>query len=130
MTGKKELTCIVCPNGCLLEAVFFDGIWHVTGNQCARGEGFAVEELTHPVRTFSTTVRTIFPEVPVLPVRLSKEIPKERIFDAMKEINQITVQEICGTTDVLIENVLGLGADVIVTSNILKEMRRENHCDE
>ena len=117
----KELTCIVCPNGCRLEVEEKDGEWVVSGNQCKRGEQFAIEEMTHPMRTICSTVRTVFPEAPVLPVRVSVEIPKERIFDVMQEINKVMVREICGTGDPVIKNVLGLGADVIVTSGILKE---------
>ena len=72
-------------------------------------------------RTVCTTVRTAFPAVPVLPVRVSAEIPKNRIFDVMREINNITVRTRLGRGDVVIGNVLGLGVDVVATSNILKE---------
>lgn len=123
----KEFTCIVCPNGCSLRVEEKDGHWEVSGNQCKRGETFAIEEMTHPMRTICSTVRTVFPEVPVIPVRVSMEIPKERIFDVMKQINQVTVDQICGTGDVVIENVLGLGVDVIVTSDILKEWEKEQN---
>lgn len=121
----KELTCIVCPNGCSLRVEKKDGQWEVIGNQCKRGITFAIEEMTHPMRTISSTVRTSFPEVPVIPVRVSAEIPKERIFDVMKQINQVRVEKICGTGDVVIENVLGLQVDVIVTSDILREWEKE-----
>lgn len=117
----KELTCIVCPNGCSLKVEEKDGQWEVSGNQCRRGVTFAIEEMTHPMRTICSTVRTIFPEIPVIPVRTASEIPKERIFDVMKQINQVTVDHILSTGDVVIENVLGLNVDVIVTSDILKE---------
>lgn len=117
----RELTCIVCPNGCSLRAEEKEGGWEVTGNQCKRGERFAIEEMTHPMRTICSTVRTVFEEVPVIPVRVSAEIPKERIFDVMREINKVSVDRICGTGDVVIENVLGLGVNVIVTSDILKD---------
>ena len=102
----KEMTCIVCPNGCSLKVEKKDGVWEVSGNQCKRGEAFAVEEMTHPMRTICSTVRTVFPGVSVIPVRVSAEV---------------TVDRICGTGEPVIENVLGLGVDVIVTSDILKE---------
>lgn len=121
----REMTCIVCPNGCSLRAEEKNGTWVVIGNQCKRGEGFAIGEITHPMRTICSTVRTVFPEVPVIPVRVSAEIPKERIFDVMHEINQIVADKICGIGDVIIENVLGLGVNVIVTSDVLKEYDEE-----
>ena len=102
----KELTCIVCPNGCRLEAEEKDGKWIVRGNQCKRGEHFAIEEMTHPMRTISSTVSTVFPKTPVIPVRVSAEIPKERIFDVMREINKVTVRERCAAGVPVIRNVL------------------------
>lgn len=115
------MTCIVCPNGCSLKVEEKDGKWEVSGNQCKRGETFAVEEMTHPMRTICSTVRTVFAEIPVIPVRVSAEIPKERIFDVMNQINQVTAGRIYSSGEPVIENVLGLGVDVIVTSDILKE---------
>lgn len=115
----KEMTCITCPNGCLLQVDETEGGIRVTGNACPRGETFAIAELTHPMRTICSTARTTYPETPVVPVRVSGEIPKERIFDVMKEINNIVVDRRVKRGDVLIADVLGLGVDVIVTSDIL-----------
>ncbi|MDD5881299.1 DUF1667 domain-containing protein [Stecheria intestinalis] len=118
---ERKMTCIVCPNGCALTVREENGAIMVEGNKCPRGKAFGESEIICPMRTICTTVRTIFPEVPVLPVRVSCEIPKEKIFDVMKEINRVTVTERLGTGDPVIRNVLGLNADVIVTSSILKE---------
>lgn len=118
---ERKMTCIVCPNGCALTVREENGTIMVEGNKCPCGKAFGESEITCPMRTICTTVRTIFPEVPVLPVRVSCEIPKDKIFDVMKEINRVTVTERLGTGDPVIRNVLGLNADVIVTSSILKE---------
>lgn len=120
----REMTCIVCPNGCKLTVDDSKEEIQVTGNLCKRGYAFAVTELTHPMRTICSTVRTAFPETPVVPVRVSAEIPKERIFDVMREINQVYVTERVGNGDVVIPDVLGLGVDVIVTSDVLKGEHR------
>ncbi len=117
----KKMTCIVCPNGCQLTVDCVDGNYSVSGNKCRRGEAFAVSEMTHPCRTVCSTVATAWPEIPVIPVRVSGEIPKERIFDVMKEIGSITVDQPLGRGDVVIADVLSLGVDVIVTSDRLKK---------
>jgi CxxC motif-containing protein len=117
----EEMICIVCPNGCALSVSKEGDTVRVTGNQCPRGVKFAVSEITNPTRTVCSTVKTVFEKVPVLPVRVSAEIPKNRIFDVMREINRVVVTEPVGGGDVIIPNVLGLGADVIATSDILKE---------
>lgn len=116
----KEMTCITCPNGCHLQIEEKDGKLLVTGNQCKRGEAFAISELTHPMRTICSTVRTTCREIPVLPVRVSQEIPKERIFDVMREIHRVVLDHPVSAGDVIIPHVLGLEADVIATSNVLR----------
>ena len=112
----KEMICIVCPNGCRMTASKEapDKI-EVTGNRCVRGKEFAVKEMTDPCRSLSTTVRTDSKEFPVLPVRLSAEIPKDRIFEMMEEINRIKVTGSVKPGTVLARNLLGLGADLIAS---------------
>ena len=64
----KELTCIGCPRGCTLKIERDGDGWSVTGNTCPRGREFAISEMTAPKRTICSTVRTAFPDAPVLPV--------------------------------------------------------------
>lgn len=117
----KELVCIVCPRSCRMQISMDGSEPVVTGNTCKRGRDFAVREMTDPRRTVCTTVRTVFPGVPVLPVRVSAPIPKGRIFDLMREVNRVTVTERLGRGDTVVPNILDLGADLIATSNVLKE---------
>ena len=119
----KELICIICPNGCNLVVNQEGEKISVTGNKCAKGEKFAVDELTHPARTISSTVRTSFAVVPVLPVRVSAEIPKNRISDVMAEINKVVVSAPVSRGEIIIPNVLGLNVDVIATSSILQHIK-------
>ena len=114
-----KLTCIVCPNGCELEVD--EKALEVNGNKCPRGKQFANDELTNPKRTICSSVKTTFIDTPVVSVRVSGDIPKDRIFDVMKEINKVVVDSRLGIGDVVIANVLNLKVDVIITSNILKE---------
>lgn len=118
----SRLVCIVCPRGCTMEVTKNeDGTFEVAGNSCKRGKEFAISEQTMPMRTICSTAATAFRDVPVIPVRVSSDIPKEKIFDVMKEINNLVITERVGRGDTVIENVLGLGVDVIATSNILKQ---------
>lgn len=123
----KEMICIVCPNGCRMTASLdpckkdneSDGV-AVTGNRCVRGREFAVKEMTNPVRSLSTTVSTDSEDFPVIPVRLSAEIPKDRIFEMMKEINKIRVTGPVKPGAVLAKNLLGLGVDLIAIAGTSK----------
>ncbi|MDD5902117.1 MAG: DUF1667 domain-containing protein [Oscillospiraceae bacterium] len=117
----KEFNCIGCPRGCLLRVEEENGEFTVSGNSCENGRKFAISEMTEPKRTICSTVKTVFADVPVLPVRVSADIPKDRIFDVMREINSVTLDKRISGGDAVIENVLGLGVDVISTSNVLNE---------
>jgi CxxC motif-containing protein len=116
----KRLLCIVCPNGCSLELEGSGGTLQVLGNQCKRGLDFARAELTNPTRTLTTTVRTAFPEVPVLPVRTDGEIPKGKIGEIMALLGAVTIREALEIGAVVAE-LPELGRRVIATSNILAE---------
>ena len=115
----KELTCIGCPRGRTLKIERDGNGWSVTGNTCPRGREFAISEMTAPKRTICSTVRTAFPDAPVLPVRVSADIPKDRIFDVMDALKTVTVSERIGRGDVVIPNVLGLGVDVIASKPLV-----------
>lgn len=122
----KELVCIVCPRSCRMTITSEGDELVVTGNTCKRGKEFAINEMTDPRRTVCTTVRTSFPSVPVLPVRVSGAIPKNKIFDLMREVNCITVSKRIGREEVVVPNILDLGVDLIATSNILKDENNES----
>lgn len=112
----KELVCIVCPNSCKL-TIAEDG--SVEGARCPRGRKFATEEMTCPKRTVCTTVATAFDDFPVLPVRTSEEIPKEKIPALMALINGFTLDKRVNRGDILIENILDTGVNLISTSNMM-----------
>lgn len=118
---KRTFTCIVCPNGCEMEAEY-EGttVLSVSGNLCPKGKAYATQELVDPQRTIATSVRVLGGELPLVSVRLTRAIPKDRIFDVMREINRQELFAPVGIGDVVIHDVLGLGSDVIATKNIGK----------
>ncbi len=113
----KNLICIVCPRGCHLT---IDENMNVSGNTCKRGEVYARNEVTHPTRMITSTVRIIGGELERLPVATSAPIPKEDIFKVMAEINKASINAPVKIKDVVIKDVLGLGVDIIATRNINK----------
>lgn len=80
---------------------------------------FATEELTCPKRTVCTTVATVFDDYPVLPVRTETEIPKDKIPALMELVNNFTLKKRVARGEVVIENVLDTGVNLISTSNML-----------
>ena len=81
----KQLTCIICPRGCQLT---IDDNLNVTGNFCKRGQIYALEELTNPSRTLTTTIRVRNRKDVLIPVRTNKKVPKDKLFDIMQIINK------------------------------------------
>ena len=121
---KRTFTCIVCPNGCEIEAEY-EGtqVLSVTGNLCAKGKTYVTQELVAPRRTIATSVRVVGGALPLASVRLTNAVPKSRIFDVMREINRHTLTAPVRIGDVLVANILGLDSDVIVTRNVEKADR-------
>ena len=117
MENKRNLTCIVCPRGCQMTVrLDSDGkVLSVEGNFCKRGVGYANDECTNPKRTVTSTVRCKSGNV--VSVKTDTTIPKGMMFDVMKEINSVIAEDNVKIGDVIIENVLGTGANVVATSN-------------
>lgn len=115
----KNVICIICPNGCELE---IDAEEQVTGNLCPRGQAFALQELKDPRRSLSTTCRTIFPDIPVVPVRTEKEIPKHLMKDAVRAISEIVIDRHMQIGETVAADILNTGVNVILCTDRLKEV--------
>ena len=113
----KNLICVACPLGCPIE-VEIDGteVVSVKGNTCKRGDEYARTEITNPVRSLTTSVKVDGGLHPVVPVKSSGAIPKGKMFECMEIINSVTVKAPVKIGDVVIENILGLGVDIVATN--------------
>ena len=110
----QEIICIVCPLGCRM-AVELEGkkVKTVTGNQCKKGLKHAEKEVTFPGRVLTTTMKTDIPGIPLVPVRSSDELPKERLMVCMAEISKKGIHGPVKLGQPVIENILGLGVDIV-----------------
>lgn len=115
---KRELTCISCPLGCQLTVEEKDGEYTVTGNNCKNGIKYGIEEVTAPKRVIPSTVVINGGLIARLPVKTADAVPKEKIFDIMKEINKVVVEAPVKMGDVIIKDVLGTGVDVVATKTM------------
>ena len=114
---KKNLICVSCPLGCPIEVEIENGeVVSVTGNTCKRGEAYARTEITNPVRSLTTSVKVENGIHPVVSVKSSGPVPKDKMFDCMKEINAVSIKAPVKIGDVVIENILGLGVDIVATN--------------
>ncbi len=113
----KELICIVCPRGCHLKVDEENG-YTVTGNSCPRGEQYGRNEIKDPRRVLTSTVKIYGTAYRRCPVRTSAAIKKGDLFNAMKELNGVTLTSPVKRGDVVISNILSSGADLIVTKDM------------
>lgn len=113
----KDLVCIVCPRGCRLKVDENNG-YAVTGNSCPRGEAYGKQEVTFPVRTVTSTVRIKGALHEMCPVKTDRAVPKEKMFDIMREIAKVELVSPVKCGQAVIENVCGTDANVVTTKNM------------
>ncbi len=117
----KVIRCIVCPTGCEIQAKKNPkGQISFEGYTCERGLEYAEQEFYEPKRILTTTMRVENGLLPLIPVRSDKPILKDKLKDVLKEIAKIKIKAPIQMGDVLIENILELGANVIASRNLIK----------
>ncbi len=121
----KKITCIVCPIGCKLTIIEKNEELLVEGNKCKRGIEFGINEIKNPLRSIASTVNTIYKEMPRLPVRTDGLIPKSKIFNVMREISKVVITNHVDINEVIIENVLNTGVNIISTSSLIEILKEE-----
>lgn len=117
-SNNINLICIVCPVGCHLNVNKCEDVFKVEGNNCKRGEKYALQEITNPRRVITTTVKLQNSFLHLLPVKTENSIPKNMIFQIMKELDNINVSVPINTGDIIVENILNTGVNIISTKTI------------
>lgn len=112
----KELICITCPRGCHL-TVDEERNFAVSGAACEKGTIYGENELRHPVRVFTSTVVVDGALHRRLPVKTSAPIPKDMMLPAAKELMGVRVKAPVKCGEVIIEDFLGMGVDLVSTKN-------------
>ncbi len=115
---KKEMTCICCPIGCQMEIelAVSGEILSVGGNTCPRGNVYAREELTHPTRVLTSSVR-IHGRRDMLSVKTAAPISKEKLFEAMEKVQNTVAVAPVKIGDVIIKDIAD-GVDLVATRDV------------
>jgi|YelNatPaOPRAMG01_1025707.scaffolds.fasta_scaffold13067_1 CxxC motif-containing protein len=115
-----EMTCIVCPIGCDLK-VTLDDEGHfvsVKGNRCPKGELYARDEVTDPKRVLTSSVKVVGGKMSLVSVKTDRTIPKRLIRDTMSIIKSRKVKAPVKMGDVIVENILDTGSNVVATRTV------------
>lgn len=120
-----QFNCTTCPSECLLTVEVerdADGavveVHSVTGNRCPRGDKFAHQELTCPVRVLTTTVAVSGGDEALLPVRTSEAIPLTLHAQAMDLIRGLIVKAPIRMGDVVLPDLLNTNINLIASMDI------------
>jgi len=112
----KKLICIECPNGCAVSVdIEGDKITKISGNKCPKGEKYAREEIKNPRRILTTSVLAEDLSFKMISVRTNKPIPKKDLLRAMEKVKKIRIKKPVHVGDIIVENFMDLGADLIAT---------------
>lgn len=116
-----EKVCIVCPRGCRLtikkDETSLKG-YSVEGNTCKRGAEYGIKEVTNPTRVITSTVKLKSDHLNRLPVVTKGGIPKSKMMESMKVINNIEVKVPVKEGEIIIENILDTGIDLVSSRTV------------
>ncbi len=113
------IPCISCPAGCIIQVtVKDDEVTAVTGNTCDRGDVYARNEVTAPVRVVTSNVTVLGGVRDVVSVKTAEAIPKGKIAECIDAIANVRPEAPVRAGDVIIANVAGTGIDIIATANV------------
>ncbi|MGG5315003.1 DUF1667 domain-containing protein [Enterococcus sp. AZ072] len=113
----KPFICIMCPKGCHL-AVDEENDYQVTGHSCNKGVKYGKAEATNPIRVVTSTVVVRNGNSHRCSVKTLDGIPKESVREAMTILNQVRLQAPVEIGDIVLENLLNTGIDVVATCTI------------
>lgn len=120
--GKNDIICTGCPKGCRVTVeVDNEEITNIEGYECPTGKKYAVDEYKNPTRILPTTIRVKNGEFPLVPVKTADPIPKSLLIKAMDIIAKKEVEAPVELGDVLIEDILDTGVNIVATRNINKK---------
>lgn len=120
-----QFNCTTCPSECLLTVEVkrdVNGavveVRSVVGNNCPRGDKFAHQELTCPMRVLTTTVAVSGGDEALLPVRTAEAIPLELHAQAVALIRGLVVNAPIRMGDIVLENLLDTNINLIASMDI------------
>lgn len=120
-----EFLCVVCPNGCVVDAEFEAGgegspprLISASGYRCPRGEAWVRQEIENPMRTIASSVLVRNGDYIAASVRTSVPIPLAQVMDVMREIRVQHPEAPLRIGQVLISHPCGIETDIIVTRDV------------
>lgn len=110
-TGAKTITCIMCPNSCEIT-------YDLEGGMCGKGPEYVKNEILNPKRTLTSSVKVSGGTIPLVSVKTTGSIPKEKLMDAMKLIVELTAKAPVAPGQIIRKDFMEEGIDLIATKAV------------
>ncbi len=108
--------------GCTIEAVTRgDELIEIEGNTCKAGEKYVKSELKNPTRVLTSTVKVKNGILPRVPVKSTEELPKGKILDSVRKLDDIELEAPIDIHQTAIENILDTRINIVTTRPLPKE---------
>jgi len=119
-SGEKTITCIMCPNGCEIT-------YDLTGGMCEKGPVYVKNEILNPKRTLTSSVKVRGGTLPLVSVRTTDSIPKEKLREAMEIVTGMSVDAPVELGQILQKDFIEPGVDLIATKEVMPAQRNERN---
>lgn len=116
-----SLECKLCPVHCTLSIEQMEnvsGIQNVYGCRCSRGYEYIKQFRTDQQCMLPTSVRVNSKNLNRLPVNSDAPIPKTMVSEAMMIIRTLEVNPPVNSGEIILENILNTGVNIISTKSI------------
>jgi CxxC motif-containing protein len=94
----------------------------VDGNLCPKGVTYALDELTHPMRTLTTSVLVRGGVQRLAGVKTASAIPRDALSSVRAALRPIELRAPVAIGDVVLSDAGGTGVDVVVTRAVPKRL--------
>jgi CxxC motif-containing protein len=119
--NNKELICIGCPVGCVLNVEILNNrVKDFSGNKCNKGKLYGQKECTNPTRIATSTVMVIGGKESVLPVKTDGEVPKEKLFNVINIMKNVKLEAPVSIGDIVVKDIFNTEINIVATKNIDK----------
>lgn len=117
-----DKTCKVCTMACELKIARDENnpsSYIVKGNRCNRGKEFGIKEILEPSRVLTSRVLLKHGPMGRLPVKTNGVIPENLVDKCMEIIKTTEVSAPIEKGQIIIENILNTGIDVVAARRVI-----------
>lgn len=115
----NTINCQVCNLNCEITIEEVNDHIEITGNKCGRGHQFALKHLDESEQVVAGRCLLLGGQMGRLPVVTSKKIPGHLMNQALKIIQHTSIKAPVTRGQIIIENILDTGADVVAQRKAL-----------